>query len=316
MAARSWGTLEMQPLTPHCSPDRERVGPVPEFHMFIPWFNILDFVLYFFPNIPVIAVNKEFQQGKLIFAQHCLSGLGTISSIFSAVCLELVLSDSLHVNQLPIQIAFSLPSHLSPAAPCCQLVSSLQISHKPCWKLSWKCSVSDFAVCCISTDNSWFLPCRKQDPELFFEGRALMGIPQDGQVAQILLWIIANNGFCSYSVLAAVLSFFHTNQESIICHLEIKESPNGSLRHLSANEWFCISHTNVLFEVAGTFSLFYFLFFSHGAPCNCVSGQGDMVHISFALFMTDTHLIFSEQRREGLFSLWGCIWIKTLCFLR
>lgn len=57
----------------------------------------------------------------------------------------------------------------------------------------------------------------------------------------------------------------------------------------------------MLFEVAGTFSLFYFLFFSCGAPCNCVSGQGDMVHISFALFLIDTHLVFSGQGREGLF---------------
>lgn len=58
------------------------------------------------------------------------------------------------------------------------------------------------------------------------------------------------------------------------------------------------THTNVLFEVPGTFSLFYFFFC--GAPWNCVSGQSDMVHISFALFLTDTHLVFSGRGKEGL----------------
>lgn len=71
-------------------------------------------------------------------------------------------------------------------------------------------------------------------------------IAQDGWPAQILLWIIANSGFCSCSVLPAVLSFFLShNQESILCHLEIKELLNGSLIPLPANECFCISHTQM-----------------------------------------------------------------------
>lgn len=125
-----------------------------------------------FISSPISQLFLWMQHGKLTFVQHCLSELGIISSISIAVCLELVLPNSphvtLHVNQLPIQIAFSLPSHLSPAAPCCQLLSSLQISHKPCWKLSWKCSESNvsFAVCCSSTDSSWFLPCRTQSCSL------------------------------------------------------------------------------------------------------------------------------------------------------
>lgn len=110
------------------------------------------------------------------------------------------------------------------------------------------------------------------------------------------------------------LSFFHITRKAFSVTWRLKNCLMEALYIFQQMSAFVFhTHKCALWSSRDFLSL---LFFFCGAPWNCVSGQSDMVHISFALFLTDTHLVFSGRGKEGLLLSWGCIWIKTLCFSR
>lgn len=211
---------------------------------------------------------------------------------------------SLHVNQLPIQNAFFLPSHISPAGPCYQLLSSLQISPKPCWKLSWKHSESDvflFAAAPPTTPGSFPVGNRTQSSSLEEEHSwESSSIAQDGWAAQLLLWSIANSGFCSCSVLPAVLSFFRVTRKAFSVTWRLKNCLMEALYIFQQMSLFVFhTHKCTLWSSRDFLSFIFFLW------CTLELSEVRVTWCTSALLCSwETHtLSFQGKERKAFFSL-------------